>query len=172
MNWKLQKSLCLYPYNRPVKYSSHWFSCLCRFYLRRSFTEAALVYWDGEEMSLLWCCISWALCPHPTPEDSQEWETFQVWPVWLLLQTGLCHMEHVTRAQCLSFLFYSWITACLICYPTGTPHDNAQAYTHRGEAICLQPVWENFPAKAAPGHALQALPWSQLCPHCLRLQQV
>lgn len=41
-------------------------------------------------MSLLRCCVSWALCSHSAPEDSQEWEAFQVWPVWLLLQTGLC----------------------------------------------------------------------------------
>lgn len=41
-------------------------------------------------MSLLRCCISWALCSHSAPEDSQEWEAFQMWPVWLLLQTGPC----------------------------------------------------------------------------------
>lgn len=41
-------------------------------------------------MSLLRCCVSWALCSHSAPEDSQEWEAFQMWPVWLLLQTGPC----------------------------------------------------------------------------------
>lgn len=54
----------------------------------------------------------------------------------------------------------------------GAPHDNAQAHTHRGEAICLQPVWENVQTEAASGYALQALPRSQLCPHCLCVQQV
>lgn len=41
-------------------------------------------------------------------------------------------MLYFTAKQMLNFL--------LICYPPGTPHDHAQAYTHRGEAIRLQPV--------------------------------
>lgn len=69
-------------------------------------------------------------------------------------------------------LFCHYTTVSLICDTTGTPHDNAQAYTHGGEAVCLQPVWENLQAEAATGHALQALPWSLLYPHSLCLQQV
>lgn len=65
------------------------FLCLC-LHLRCSPEKTAFIYWDGEEMSLLRCCVSWALCSHSAPEDSQEWEAFQMWPVWLLLQTGPC----------------------------------------------------------------------------------
>lgn len=73
---------------------------------------------------------------------------------------------------CALILNYNFKNCLILLSNLGTPHDNAQAYTHWGEAIWVQPVWENIPAEAASGHALQALPWSQLCPHCLRLQQV
>lgn len=36
----------------------------------------------------------------------------------------------------------------------------------------MQPVWENIQTEAASGYALQALPRSQLCAHCLCVQQV
>lgn len=158
--------------------------CLCCFYYRSSLAEAAFIYWDGKEMSLLWCCVSWAICSHPTPEDSQEWEAFQVWTMWLLLQTGACQVEYKClcglyfHAKLLSIyileriFYFIFLINGFIFADLGTPHDNAQAHTHWGEAICLQPVWENIPAETASGHALQALPWSQLYPHCFYLQQV
>lgn len=60
---------------------------------RGSLAKAAFIYWDGKEMSLLWCCLSWAVCSHSAPEDPQKREAFQVWSVWLLLQTGLLKVE-------------------------------------------------------------------------------
>lgn len=71
------------------------------FWYRCSPAEATFIYRDGKEVSLLWCRVSWAVCSYPTPEDPQEWEAFQVWPVWLLLQTGVC----VSLNQVFLFLF-------------------------------------------------------------------
>lgn len=60
---------------------------------RSSPAKATFIYRDGEEMPLLWRRLSWALCSHSAPEDPQEREAFQVWPVRLLLQTGALSVE-------------------------------------------------------------------------------
>lgn len=88
---------------------THFCWCLSVFvFYRCSLAKAAFIYWDGKEMPLLWCCLSWAVCSHSAPEDPQKREAFQVWSVWLLLQTGLLKVEH---GMCvfIIFILYLWI---------------------------------------------------------------
>lgn len=81
-------------------FMSIYFVCRC------AFAEAALVYWNWEKVPLLWCCVPWEIRSHTAPEDTQEWETFQVRNVWLLLQTGLSQFEYNPDLVFSLFVFF------------------------------------------------------------------
>lgn len=53
-------------------------------------------------------------------------------------------LQELSTSCCLCCFFCLFVASegliSLGYHLTGTPHDNAQAYTHRGKALCLQPV--------------------------------